>query len=156
MAAGWRIVPEGRAGDAFIGEGAKMYGGRWNSPGFAVVYGSQHKSLAALEHLVHLNPRTGNRFKAFSFHFPDSLMNSIAPRDLPKDWRQEPPPPSTQRFGDAWVRQARSAVLAVPSIIIPEELNYVLNPAHADFQKITIAKSQDFVFDPRLLSGTKI
>jgi len=155
MAAGWRIVPEDRAGDAFVGEGAKVYGGRWNSPGFAVVYGSQHKSLAALEQIVHLNPRSASRFKAFSFHFPPSLIDSLSTGDLPKDWRQEPPPPSTQQFGDAWVREARSAVLAVPSIIIPEELNYVLNPAHADFQRITIAKSQDFVFDPRLLAGTK-
>lgn len=152
MAAGWRIVPEDRAGDAFVGEGAKVYGGRWNSSNFAVVYGSQHKSLAALELLVHLNPRPSNRFKAFSFHFPDALIDQISPRDLPKDWRQEPPPPSTQQFGDTWVREARSAALAVPSIIIPEELNYVLNPAHADFRRITIIKSQDFVFDPRLLT----
>jgi RES domain-containing protein len=152
MASGWRIVPESRAGDAFAGEGAKVYGGRWNSPGLAVVYASQYKSLAALEQLVHLNPRSAKRFKAFSFQFPDTLIDSVAARDLPKDWRQEPPPPSTQQFGDAWVRQAHSAVLAVPSIIIPEELNYVLNPAHTDFRKITIAKSQDFVFDARLFS----
>ena len=155
MKAGWRIVPENHARDAFIGEGAKAYGGRWNSPGFAVVYGSEHKSLAALEQLVHLNLRSANRFKAFSFHFAGALIESISPKELSHDWRQEPPPPSTQQFGDAWLRQARSAVLAVPSIIIPEEFNYVLNPAHADFQKITIGKSHDFTFDPRLLSVTK-
>jgi RES domain-containing protein len=154
MAAGWRIVPEDRAPDAFAGEGAKVYGGRWNSPGFAVVYGSQHKSLAALEQLVHRNLQSAKRFKAFSFRFPDSLIDRISPGDLPKDWRQEPPPPSTQQFGDAWVRQARSAVLAVPSIIIPEEWNFALNPAHADFRRIIVAKSQDFAFDPRLLAGT--
>ncbi len=152
MAAGWRIVPEARADDAFTGEGAKVYGGRWNSPGVAVVYGSQHKSLAALEHLVHLNPRSAARFKVFSFHFHGSLMESISLRDLPENWRQEPPPPSTQQYGDRWVREGRSAVLAVPSIIIPEELNYVLNPAHTDFKGITISKSQHFVFDPRLLA----
>jgi RES domain-containing protein len=151
MASGWRIVPEERAHDAFVGEGAKVYGGRWNSPGVAAVYASQHKSLAALEQLVHHNPRSPNRFKVFSLRFPDSLIESLSTADLPKDWRQEPAPPSTRQLGDNWIRAARSAVLAVPSIIIPEELNYVLNPAHADFRKLTITKSQDFVFDPRLL-----
>jgi RES domain-containing protein len=152
MAAGWRIVPEARAHDAFIGEGAKLYGGRWNSPGVAVVYGSQHKSLAALELLVHRDPRKPNRFKTFFFQFPESLVEAVLLRDLPKDWRQEPPPPSTQQIGDAWVRESRSAVLAVPSIIIPEELNYLLNPAHSDFKKVTIGKPQDFAFDARLLT----
>lgn len=151
MAAGWRIVPASRADDAFVGQGAKLFGGRWNSAGFAVVYGSQHKSLGALEQLVHLNSRLTNSFKAFSFHFPDSLIDIVSADSLPENWRQEPPPVSTQQFGDIWISQARSAVLAVPSIIIPEELNYLINPAHADFRKITIKASQDFVFDPRLL-----
>jgi RES domain-containing protein len=152
MASGWRIVPETRAHDAFIGEGAKLYGGRWNSSGVAVVYGSQHKSLAALELLVHRDPRRPNRFTAFLFQFPESLVETVSLRGLPEDWRQEPPPPSTQQIGDVWMRESRSAVLAVPSIIIPEELNYVLNPAHPSFRKITIGKPQDFAFDARLLT----
>jgi RES domain-containing protein len=152
MASGWRIVPETRAHDAFIGEGAKLYGGRWNSSGVAVVYGSQYKSLAALELLVHRNPRRPNRFTAFLFQFPESLVETVPLRGLPEDWRQEPPPPSTQQIGDVWMRESRSAVLAVPSIIIPEESNYVLNPAHPDFRKITIGKPQDFAFDARLLT----
>lgn len=151
MANGWRIVPENRADDAFGGEGARLFGGRWNSPGVSLVYGSQHKSLAALEQLVHFNPLTPNQFKAFQFQFPDSLIESVSTRELPKDWRQEPPPPSTQQFGDTWVRESRSAVLAIPSIIIPDELNYLLNPAHSDFKKITIGRQTDFSFDARLL-----
>lgn len=152
MASGWRIVPETRAHDAFIGEGAKLYGGRWNSSGVAVVYGSQHKSLAALELLVHRDPRRPNRFTAFLFQFSESLVETVPLRGLPEDWRQEPPPPSTQQIGDVWMRESRSAVLAVPSIIIPEELNYVLNPAHPDFKKIAIGKPQDFTLDARLLT----
>ncbi len=135
MAIGWRIVPENRAKDAFVGEGARLYGGRWNPPGVAIVYGSQHKSLAALEQLVHFNPITPNRFKVFQFQFPDSLIEAVALRNLPKDWRQEPPPPSVQHFGHVWARELRSAVLAIPSIIIPEDLNYLLIPAHPDFKK---------------------
>jgi RES domain-containing protein len=152
MASGWRIVPETRAHDAFIGEGAKLYGGRWNSSGVAVVYGSQHKSLAALELLVHRDPRRPSRFTAFLFQFPESLVETVPFRGLPEDWRQEPPPPSTQQIGDAWMKESRSGLLAVPSIIIPEELNYVLNPGHPDFRKITIGKPQEFAFDARLLT----
>jgi RES domain-containing protein len=152
MASGWRIVPESRAHDAFIGEGAKLYGGRWNSSGVAVVYGSQHKSLAALELLVHRDLRRPDRFTAFLFQFPESLVETIPLRALAEDWRQEPPPPSTQQIGDTWTMESRSAVLAVPSIIIPEELNYVLNPAHPEFRKITIGKPQEFAFDARLLT----
>lgn len=151
MAVGWRIVREDLGSEAFNGQGAKLYGGRWNSPGSAVVYGSEHKSLAALEHLVHFNPRTPNRFKAFSFQFSDSFVKTLSPRDLPKNWREEPPPPTTQHIGDTWARESRSAILAVPSIIIPEELNYLLNPAHPDFKKITVGKPEDFTFDSRLL-----
>ena len=152
MATGWRIVPVGRAADAFVGEGAKRFGGRWNSPGRAVVYASQHKSLAALEQLVHHNPRTPDRFKAFQIYFPDSLIESVSLHSLPPDWRQSPPPPAAQQVGDAWARELRSAVLAVPSIIIPEELNFLLNPAHPDFKRISVGKPEDFTFDPRLLT----
>lgn len=152
MATGWRIVPEPRAADAFVGEGAKRFGGRWNSPGFAVVYASQHKSLAALEQLVHHHPRTPNRFTAFQIQFPDSLMESVPLQSLPRDWRESPPPPAVQQLGDHWVRAQRSVVLAVPSIIIPEELNYLLNPAHPDFRRISIGPPEGFTFDPRLLN----
>ncbi len=151
MAEGWRIVPENRAENAFGGEGARLFGGRWNSAGVALVYGSQHKSLAALELLVHFNPITPNRFKVFHFQFPDSLIETVSLRSLPKDWRQEPPPPSAQHFGNIWARGLSSAVLAIPSVIIPEEVNYLLNPAHPDFKKITIGKPEEFSFDSRLL-----
>lgn len=87
-------MPKDRVRDAFVGDGAKLYGGRWNSPDLAVVYGSQHKSLAVLEQLVHLGPRPAGHFKVFLFHFPGSLIEKISQGDLPKDWRQEPPPPS--------------------------------------------------------------
>ncbi len=150
MATGWRIVPEGRAGSAFDGEGARRFGGRWNSPGVLVVYASQHKSLAALEQLVHYHPQLPNRFKAFRFQVPDSLIQTLPARSLPLDWRQSPPPPSVQSLGDAWAKASRSAVLAVPSILIPEELNYLLNPAHRDFQRIVIERPGDFAFEVRL------
>jgi RES domain-containing protein len=80
----------------------------------------------------------------------DTLPEIFPVRTLPPDWRTEPPPPSTRQIGDTWVRDGRSAILALPSVIIPGELNYVLNPFHPDFKKISIGKPEKFTFDPRL------
>jgi len=149
---GWRIVPEDQAACAFDGQGARLYGGRWNSIGVAMVYASQHKSLAALEVRVHIDTtKKIKRYKSFAFQFDENLMEVLQAGSLPKNWRQEPPPPSLQQLGDAWVQAATFPILAAPSVIIPDELNYLLNPKHADFAKIKIENSTDFAFDPRLL-----
>ena len=149
---GWRIVPEDQAATAFDGEGARLYGGRWNSVGVAMVYASQHKSLAALELRVHIDTtKKIKRYQSFGFQFEEDLMEVFRAGALPEDWQQEPPPPSLQQLGDAWVQAATSPILAVPSVIIPDELNYLLNPKHTHFAKIKIGKPTDFAFDPRLL-----
>lgn len=152
MPEAWRIVKEKHAAAAFSGEGAARNGGRWNSRGVRLIYTSSTESLAALETLVHLNPQMPFKYVAIRVIFDDALIEIAAPNALPPDWRVEPPPPSCKRVGDAWVRQARSAVLALPSVIISGELNYLINPTHPDFKKITIAKPQKFTFDPRLLT----
>jgi RES domain-containing protein len=79
------------------------------------------------------------------------MVETLPFRTLPADWRAEPPPSSTKRLGDAWVVQARSAILAVPSVIIGGERNYLLNPVHPDFKRISIGKKCPFAFDRRLL-----
>lgn len=151
--AGWRIVPRHREAAAFTGEGAKLNGARWNSPGLALVYTSEHLSLAALEVLVHRQfgrwPWQGLAFRA---DWADALVERLAAAELPENWRSEPPAKKLRDIGDAWVREKRSAVLAVPSVIIPEELSYLLNPAHPDFKKIAVGKPSPFNFDPRLVS----
>jgi RES domain-containing protein len=152
MATAWRIVPERRAAAAFSGEGARIAGGRWNSKGASVVYTSENKSLAALELLVHVNPALPRNFKAFRLEFDDGMIERIPAHDLPHDWRTEPPGAATKALGDAWVAAARKPILAVPSVIIPQEINYLLNPAHPDFAKIHIDAPTDFTFDPRLLT----
>lgn len=149
MPKAWRIVKEKHAATAFSGEGAAIAGGRWNSRGVRVVYASSTLALAALETLVHLNPPVWFKYVAFPIEFPDALVTS--PRSLPADWTLEPPGPSSKAVGDAWVHASQSAVLAVPAAIIPSETNYLLNPMHPDFRRISIGKSQPFAFDPRLL-----
>jgi RES domain-containing protein len=151
MAEAWRIVKEKHAATTFSGEGAARTGGRWNSKGVRVVYTSSTKALAALETLVHLNPQMSLQYVAIRAIFDDALIDIVAHNALPSDWRAEPPPPSSKRVGDDWVRAGRSAVLALPSVIISGEPNYLLNPAHPDFKMISIGKPEDFTFDARLL-----
>jgi RES domain-containing protein len=151
MPQAWRIVKEKHAATAFSGEGAAKTGGRWNSRGIGVVYTSGTRSLATLENLVHLNPPVMFKWVIFELHFDDALVEVFPIGNLPAEWRLEPPPPSAKAIGDAWVRAARSAVLALPSVITGET-NYLLNPAHPDFTKIAIGKPASYVFDPRLLT----
>ncbi len=151
MGAAWRLVREKHASSAFDGEGAAKYGGRWNSPGVRVAYASATLSLAALETLVHLNPYIPLRYASFSIQFDDTLVERVAEKPLPRNWKASPPPPSTRRIGDKWARDARSPILAVPSTIVPREWNYLLNPIHPDFGQIRISKAEPFAFDERLL-----
>jgi RES domain-containing protein len=83
--------------------------------------------------------------------FDDALVEAVNPLTLPSDWSEEPPPPSSQAIGDLWVRKAPSAVLEIPSVIIPSETNYLINPKHPDFHKIHIGKPVPFAFDSRLI-----
>lgn len=151
MPAAWRIVKAKHVASAFSGEGASKTGGRWNSRGVAVVYASGSQSLAVLETLVHVHPAVRFRYKLFRLDIDDAHVERI-PRDaMPSNWQIEPSGLQTKQLGDTWVRAARSPVLAVPSVIIPDEWNYVLNPSHPGFSKIAIGAPTDFAFDPRLL-----
>ena len=151
MRRAWRIVKERHSATAFDGEGARLFGGRWNSRGTRLVYASATLALAALENLVHLNPPVAFKYVAIPIDFDEELVETVAASDLPADWTEEPPPPSTAEIGDLWVKDSRSAVLEIPSVIIHAEPNYLFNPAHPDFKKIIIGKPQPFSFDPRLL-----
>lgn len=151
MADAWRIVKARHAAKAFSGEGAAMFGGRWNSRGVRVIYASASQSLAMLESLVHLNPPMAFEYVAIGVDFGAATIRKLADDLLPPDWRHEPPPASTQILGDAWVLSNSSAILAVPSVILPSETNYVLSPAHPDFRRIKVGKPEPFAFDPRLL-----
>jgi RES domain-containing protein len=149
MAVAWRLVRRERAGDAFSGEGARLFGGRWNSPGTAVVYTSDTLSLAALETLVHINPQLPFDYVAFPVEFDEALVETL--EEIPVGWQNHPPPPVAQQVGNVWVKAARSAILAVPSVLVPVQRNFLLNPAHPDFRRIRIGPAKLFAFDSRLL-----
>ncbi len=142
-----RYVPQ-----AFDGEGARRYGGRWSSPGTRVVYCSESVSLAALEVLVHLQAAPPLRgYAVIPVHFPERLVTEVPRRDLPKNWASSPAPRRLQQIGDRWASGNRSVVLRVPSAIVPAEGNYLLNPTHPDFGTVEIGQAQPFVLDPRLV-----
>ena len=152
MITSWRIVKGKHAVGAFNGEGARVAGGRWNSPGVAMVYTSESAALAALELLVHLGRSASLAdYVIFSCEFENGIVEIVDPRVLPHDWRIYPAPESLQRIGDRWVYQLRSAVLRVPTAVVEGESNFLLNPGHPDFKRIRVSKSRPFGFDPRLL-----
>lgn len=151
MLQAWRIVKRRHADKAFDGEGARLYGGRWNSPGVPVVYLAESRALAALEILAGLQSRESlQAYVLIKVRFEKKLVEQLPLDSLPGKWRTSPPQPDTQALGDLWVREARSAVLRVPSAVIPDEFNFLLNPAHPEFVTIEVSKPISFDLDPRL------
>jgi RES domain-containing protein len=147
----WRITSKKFTRSAFSGEGARLFGGRWNMPGVPLIYTAESKSLAVLEILVHLDsPDLLQKFVLFEVGVEERWVTHLDPASLPEDWRDDPPPRNAQKIGNDWVNSARSAVLRVPSAIVSGEFNFLLNPRHPDFSKLRIGQPQPFIFDPRL------
>lgn len=149
MPAAWRLTKTKHLANAWDGEGARLSGGRWNSAGTAVVYVSATLSLALVETLVHVPSGVLPAYAAIPIEFDAALVTRLDLRKLPSDWQSSPAPHSTQALGDAWA-QAGSAVLQVPSVVVPLESNYLINPRHRDFNRIRIGKAMPFPFDARL------
>jgi RES domain-containing protein len=148
----WRLVKTRYAATPFDGEGARIYGARWNSPGNRVAYASSNSALAVLEVLVHM---TGGGslpgYSLVSARLSDSLIEVVAPGDLPGNWDSSPVPPEVQLAGDAWLASAKSLALQVPSALVRDSYNLLINPEHGDFGRLRIISSEPFDFDRRLL-----
>lgn len=149
----WRLLTARFVDAAFTGEGARLYGGRWNRKGVAMVYTAGSQSLATLEMLVQDEPLRA-RYVMIPVTLPKNLkIERVTVEALPADWRELAAREQTRAIGNAWVRRQSSAVLAVPSAVIPAETNYLLNPLHPGFAKIEIGEPQDFITDFRLLAA---
>lgn len=148
----WRITSARYAGRAFDGEGARLYGGRWNHRGTPVVYCSETLSLAALEYFVNLEPELAPpELVSIAADLPAGLSaEALEIGALPADWGSYPAPERLKDLGTDWARGGRTAVLFVPSVVIPRERNVLVNPAHPDFRKIRLHQAEPFSFDPRL------
>lgn len=146
----WRLARLAHA--KLDGEGARLAGGRWNSRGRSAVYTSSRLSLAALELLVHTDvPLVPPDLVAFEIDVPDAIaVEMVEIAALPKDWRL-PGHPSCRSIGDTWLAEERTAVLRVPSAVVPEEWNYLINPGHRASKSIQVIGRRKFAFDSRLL-----
>jgi RES domain-containing protein len=147
----WRICRRRYAVDAASGEGARRYGGRWNSRGVRVVYASTSLALAAVETFVNLEPKLRSADLVFvEGEIPDALkVGRLDPKSLPAGWH-ESRDESLRGFGDDWINDGQSAALLVPSAAIRGEWNVLLNPVHRDFFKIQFRDPEAFEFDLRM------
>lgn len=147
----WRITTARRARTAFSGEGARLYGGRWNPKGVPLVYCAESRALAMLEMLVQDEP-----LRACYVVIPATLPDGIAiervdASRLPSDWRTARRVEHLRTIGAAWAASKRTMVLAVPSAVLPDETNYLLNPLHPEFKRLRTGRPGTLLTDARLL-----
>jgi RES domain-containing protein len=148
----WRLTRKAHADEPLTGEGARRFGGRWNHAGTAIVYTSATLSLAVLEFLVNLPiSDLPDDLVSIKIDAPDSLSRKdIAVEDLPDRWRAFPAIEELRDIGTDWAREAKTAILAVPSVVIPSENNYLINPNHPDHEQVAILSVESFALDVRL------
>lgn len=157
MTRAWRIVKAKYSAAAFDGEGARLFGGRWNSPGTAMIYAADSPSLAALELLVGLDDASFlSSFVLRSVDIPDAAIADLKANLLPANWRSYPAPPALARQGDAWIRSSSSLALRVPSVVVPQQSNLLIHPGHPDFRSLVFGAPEPFHLDPRLLRHPRI
>lgn len=149
----FRLIKTQYASEAWTGNGAKQYGGRWNHKGHPTLYVATSVSLAALEVLVHVsNASILDEYTLFSIEIPDDEVSYITEDFLPADWRQDPAPVSTMDLGTGWLQSGEGAALIIPSSMIPMENNAVLNPQHPAFKGfLPSVQKLPFAFDHRLI-----
>jgi len=139
--------------DNLTGAGAEAYGGRWNRKGTRMVYTSESRSLASVEYLVHVPfAIVPDDLSIVSIEIPDKIKaQQLNLSKLPKNWREYPAPDSLAIIGSDWAKTRRSLLLRVPSAVVDDEFNVLINPLHPDFDLIKIKKSKEYTFDGRLL-----
>lgn len=148
----WRICRAAHGSTAFSGEGARRFGGRWNSRGVPMVYTSTSLALAAVEYFVHVEPNLApDDLICISAMLPDDEpARTLQPGDLPDAWWSEESLAATRELGDEWIRGASSLAIKVPSVPIRPEWNVLVNPTHPRVNEMRIDTPQPFVFDPRM------
>jgi RES domain-containing protein len=148
----FRVLRAAYARTSFDGEGAYLYGGRWSRQGTRLVYTSEYQSLAMLEYFVHLDPEdVPEDLVLATADVPESLSRKqIQAVDLPANWRDIPAPPELAQIGDDFVRNAESCLLLVPSALAINENNWLANPRHPEFHKITLNPPEPLRYDPRM------
>ncbi len=149
----WRICRERHAAGSFTGEGARRFGGRWNSRGVPMVYASSSLALAAIELFVHLEPAQAPAdLVSIAATLPEGEpARTITPDELPPDWLADPAG-KLRALGDEWMASLSSLALLVPSAPIPHERNVLVNPLHPRMTEVRINPPQPFIFGARIFA----
>ena len=134
------------------GSGAAIYGGRWNSKGTYIIYTAQNHALALLETVVHMGKVPANGYCMATIEIPEDSIETLVPEKLPADWQNNPPPNYLKTIGDRFIKANKHLALKIPSVLMMEEHNFLLNPAHPAFKKVKIASSRPIRVDERLYS----
>ena len=146
MSVVWRLA-SGRH-PPLNGEGARRVGGRWNSVGQAAVYTSESLALCLAESLVHLPEDLPRGYQSFKIFVPDDAIEVLDITSLVVGWQNDLT--FTRNIGDQWLTTRRSLALVVPSVVLPESNNVLLNPMHSRANELRVMDQQPFTFDPRL------
>ena len=137
---------------AFSGEGSRRVGGRWTPAGYPAVYTASSIALTVLETLVHVDSSIMPKHLVIRVDVPDDInVTSFTANDLPANWRETPAPAVLQQIGRDWLEASETALLQIPSVVVPQENNVIINPLHADFRILKIGKPDSFSIDTRLL-----
>ncbi len=146
----YRISRTKRAKE-LTGEGARLNGGRWNSPGHSCLYAGENRALCALEYLVNNVLETAPwDLSMITIQIPDDGHLLLEAKELPEDWNNPIASEHTQRFGTALLEKMQHLIIRVPSAVIPQEYNYLINPSHPAMKKVSIEAVTPFSFDTRL------
>ena len=135
------------------GEGSRLYGGRWNQKGSSILYTSESRSLATVEYLVHLPMSVSPRDVCIAeIEIEGSFATrTIRVEELPANWMNYPAPHELTEIGEDWKRRNSELILKVPSVVVKNEWNFLFNPGHVDFVKVSIVSVEEYIFDIRLL-----
>ena len=150
-------ICDSKYSDDLSGNGAKLYGGRWNSKGNTVIYCSGSKSLAVLELLVHTSINIlPKQLRLITISVPEKIkIQDVSIKNLPGKWKVYPSPFQNQILGDKWLKSKSTLILKIPSVIIPSEFNFLINPLHKDISSIKIVNKEIFEVDDRLYKNIK-
>lgn len=153
----WRICRKPFARTPFDGRGGLIVAGRWHTPRRLVAYASESLALASLEVLVHCDvDLLPSDLVAVELEVPTKVkIGDVKLKDLPRTWRKHPGPRRLQEIGNDWLDRGTTAVLRVPSALVPTESNYLVNPAHGDFSELRVVRRLKFNFDERIAARRK-
>ena len=148
----FRITRNKHLKDDLTGKGASLFPGRWNMKDVFCIYTSETRALALLEHMTNISRESylHSSFTMRIFSMPDDCILRISLSDLPSNWRERPPPVSTREFGTKLIESKKSLAYLLPSVVIPQEFNILIDPLHPDMKKLRIGNDQIIGFDIRL------